>query len=207
MRAEFLTAARDVFAPVLRADGFRGSVTKFRRVLGDVAHAIVVQGARGGGSACVELGIHFMFLPDALERPPDPKRITAYDCEFRWRLAPEGHHDFWWSYGETGDDAVASVRHLTETYVKVGAPAFGRWADFPGGLETVSPEQLDSGNLAGLPGRTNISGAALVMARTSLHLADRETARAYALVGLRHAGAATFLKRRLEAILDGTAIA
>ena len=111
MRAEFLAATRDMFAPALRADGFRGSGTNFRRVLGDVAHAIVIQGARGGGSACVELGIHFMFLPDALERLPDPKRITTYDCEFRWRLAPEGRHDFWWSYGETSDDAVASVRH------------------------------------------------------------------------------------------------
>jgi Domain of unknown function (DUF4304) len=59
-------------------------------VAGNLIHAIQVQGWRHGGKFAINLGIHPLAIRDVHGKAPDPARITAYDCEFRRRLAKSG---------------------------------------------------------------------------------------------------------------------
>ena len=93
----FYKQLREDFYPNLRECGFKGSGQHFRRVNGDVIHAINIQNNKYGGSCCLNLGIHLSFLPIAWpkDQMPDLGKIKEIDCIFRRRLAPTGKSDFW----------------------------------------------------------------------------------------------------------------
>lgn len=200
MRTEFLQAFRSVVAPVLRADGFTGSGQHVRRVRGEVIHALTLQGSRSGGSACVELGVHLTFLPDA----PDPKKVTAHDCVFRRRLAHPGEHDHWWEYGASGEAAQRSARDLLDTYRTVGRAHFERWAAFPGAFAEITAEPLEAGT-APSPGGATLATLALTCGYIQLRLGHRQRAVALGELGLRDARDAYMLRYRLEELLQAAA--
>jgi hypothetical protein len=90
------------FLPILRAEGFKGSGTTFRRIKGDLIHVVNIQGSRYGGQCCVNLAVHFSFLPTAGgQLVTDPKKVKEYECVFRDRLHEAQESDHWWTYGET----------------------------------------------------------------------------------------------------------
>ena len=92
-QAHFHAVLKSEFGPKLRELGFKGSGQNYRRLIGDVIHAINIQGNRWGGSCTVNLGIHVTFLPDTLNKMRDPATFNAINCEFHRRIADDSTSD------------------------------------------------------------------------------------------------------------------
>jgi hypothetical protein len=191
------------FSPLLRLEGFKGSGTTFRRIKGDVIHIINIQASRSGGRCCVNLGLHYSFLPTAGGgTASDPKMLREYECAFRERLSAAGRQDQWWTYGATDAESEASVAGLIEMYLRRGQPFFQEFEPFPDVFEKITPAELDSGDFSKFPTAMTLVSAALTLARIMNHLHRFAECRQFAEVGLRHLGHAAGLKSELERLMD-----
>jgi hypothetical protein len=191
------------FFPLLRADGFKGSGTTFRRVTGDRLDVINVQGSRYGGQCCMNLATHFLFLPsEGGGEVTDSKEFRESHCTFRDRLHEALESDRWWTYGRTDAESEASVTSLVDLYLRRGGLFFGQFEPFPDVFERITPGNIDAGDTAVMPIIGTAVRAALIMARIMSHLGRRETCREFAEVGLRHLGRAVGLKAELERLRD-----
>jgi Domain of unknown function (DUF4304) len=184
-------------APVLRGDGFSGSGRGFRRVAGDIIHALQVQGSRYGSKFAIELGIHPLAIRDVRGRAPDPARITAYDCEFRRRLSERGS-DQWWDHEASKESMDAAMLRATAVYETIGRKLFSEQSGSNSSVHTVTPDQFENGQY-------RFSGFASTKVRMTLALAlmrqsvgNLEHARAFARIGLANIGVAGALKNELE---------
>jgi hypothetical protein len=189
------------FAPALREMGFVGSGRHFRRIRGEVIHALWIQGDKYGGRCAVNLGLHLSFLPVSAEGgPPPANEIKAAECAFTTRLAPGRAIDHWWRYGGLLRSPVRSARHLIETYAESGEPLFQRYATVEAVGDMASPDALRSGWAgAGFAAATG-PRLALTLARIHQHLGDETQARIYAEVGLAQLGSAKALEAPLRQI-------
>jgi len=191
------------FFPRLRADGFKGSGTTFRRARSDRIDVVNVQGSRSGGRCCVNLAMHFPFLPSAGGGLIlNPKTLKEYDCAFRKRLHELNESDHWWAYGTSDSEAKASVAKLIDTYERRSAVFFERFEPFPDVFERITPAEIDAGDLSNMPGHFTQVLAALTMARILNHLGQAEKCREFAGIGLRRLGRAVGLKAELERLRD-----
>ncbi len=202
-KKEFLNILKTEFAPRLRDAGFQGSGQNFRRVQGEVIHAINVQANKYGGSYAVNLGLHLTFLPLTWSRRvPDPAKIFAYECEFTTRLAPPGKSDYWWRYGGLLVKSANSARHLIETYSRYGQPQFAACDTIEKILTRLSVESLRAGIEPPLPGMASPLGTAVSAARVHLHRGDKAQARALAQYALANSDQVPKIKPVLEEILQ-----
>jgi hypothetical protein len=194
------------FLPILRADGFKGSGTTFRRVLTDRIDVVNVQGSRYGGQCCVNVAVHFPFLPSAGGTSvKDPKKFKDYECTFRIRLREASESDRWWTYGANDSEAKASLASLIDIYRRRSALFFAKFEPFPEVFEQITPTDMDAGDLSKMPpGSLTRVLAALTMARIMNHLDRNEKCREFAEVGLRHLGGAAGLKTELERLRDSS---
>jgi hypothetical protein len=193
------------FAPLLRDDGFKGSGTTFRRINGEVTHVVNIQGSKYGGQCCVNLGLHYSFLPTAGgDRVTDPKKLLECQCDFRDRVHEAHESDHWWSYGTTDAESEANIANLLDTYPRRGASFFGKFEPFPAVFEKITPVDLDAGDLSKLPTEMTQLHAAITIARIMQHLGRADKCRQFAEVGLRHLGRAVGLKPELERLRDAS---
>lgn len=186
------------FAPLLRAEGFRGSGRTFRRTRGRQIHVLHIQGARYGGQFAINLGIQPATIPDAGGKAPDHRKIGHAGCEFRRRLS-EPDADQWWAY----DDAAsleAAMRAASRTYETCGRPLFDAMAAAPSPLDTISLAQLIDGPTR-LQGFGNSEGRmALAFARMREADGRIDEAVAFACHALDCASQAFGLRPELERI-------
>jgi hypothetical protein len=193
---------RDFF-PLLRADGFKGSGTTFRRVHRDRIDILNVQGSRYGGKCCVNVATHFLFLhKEGGKEIVDLKKLKEYECRFRDRLCEATKEDLWWNYGDNEGESQASVANLVDLYRRRGHLFFGKFEPFPDVFERITPEQIDAGNLTEMPFMGTVVRTALTMAQIMRHLGHQQKSREFAEVGLRHLGHAVGLKNELERLRD-----
>lgn len=92
-------AEDDALGASLKASGFqRIAAGTWNRRVGDELNVIQLQPHSVEQSFCVNLGIHYMFLPKAgTEAPLDGDQIDIHDCELKLRLTDEsGTSDKWW---------------------------------------------------------------------------------------------------------------
>lgn len=208
-REQFYSQVKLVLKPALVADGFRGSGTTYRRILGDVIHVFALQGPNPGsssyaGQCCVCLGIHLAFLPTVV--PREPAKLTEPDCEFRTRLAPPGREDCWWPYGSTDAEARASAESILRLYREVGAPYFARFSTFPADFVRVTPDMLGSSEPLPFPACYTAGRRALALTRIALRAGSLEDAKRFAAFGLAHISPlATGLKAEFQSILSTNA--
>jgi hypothetical protein len=196
---------RDFF-PLLRADGFKGNGTTFRRIKGDRIDVVNIQGCKYGGRCCVNIAVHFPFLPIAGGTQfINLTKLKEYDCTFRERLHEAAESDHWWTYGASDEEAEASIASLIDTYSRRSGLYFGRFEPFPGVFLKITPAQLEASDLSGFFGFLTKVGAAATMARTMKHLGLVEECRDFAKLGLRHLrpGVGLRLKAELERLRDG----
>ncbi|KAF0180632.1 MAG: hypothetical protein FD161_726 [Limisphaerales bacterium] len=204
-RNQFLAQIKQVFAPVLRADGFTGSGSTYRRVTGDVIHIVALQGSVSGGKCCACLGVHLSFLPgQGSLTPPDLKTIEEPDCEFRARLSPPGQSDAWWPYGTTEQEARESAEAIRGLYEQVGAPFFQRFSTFPEDFTRVTPAMLAVGGELPFPAGCTFVRLALALARIAQRVGRTDEARQFAEAGLARVGPATSLKHAFRQIISAT---
>jgi hypothetical protein len=191
------------FLPLLRAEGFKGSGTTFRRTQDDVIHVVSIQGSRYGGECCINLGLHYSFLPMAGGRPmADPRKLKEYECEFRDRVHEAHESDHWWNYGATEFESEENVANLADMYRRQGASFFKKFEPFPEVFERITSAEMDAGDLSKLPAKMSLVRAALTMARIMKHLGRNDKSRQFAEVGLRHLDRAVALKAELEQLRD-----
>lgn len=108
------------FVPVLRQNGFKGSIPHFRRPLPDRIDLLSIQFKSSGGSFVVEIA---KCGPDGLKmswgEEISPNKVTAQHVnQPRPRLVPPGViGDYWFEFtnGKTPDDAVAELLPLLES--------------------------------------------------------------------------------------------
>jgi hypothetical protein len=191
------------FSPVLRNEGFKGSGTNFRRIKDEVVHVLNIQGSRYGGQCCVNLGVHYSFLPtDGGSSLADLKKLKEYECAFRHRIRESQELDHWWTYGVTETESEVSVANLIDLYRRRGAAFFMKFEPFPDVFERITPAELDAGDLSKLPIEMSKLQAAITMARIMQHLRCTDKCRQFAEAGLRDLGHAVGLKSELERLRD-----
>jgi hypothetical protein len=118
----FSELLRRDFVPLVRAQGFEACGGVFRRAKGERIDIVSLQGSRRGRRCCVNLGVHYRFLP-AWGRAENVARagdggLRDYDCVFRERLHEAGESDRWWSYGSDDASAEASAASLVDTFAR-----------------------------------------------------------------------------------------
>ena len=203
-KGKFYKAVEAIVQPALRQDGFTGFGPTLRALVRDTVHIFSFQDRREGGSACVNMGVHPLFLPS-----PAGKKIESwesaeeYECEFRQRLAPEGQVDYWWSYEGTSEELATRANEILNLYRSVGCSFYSKGTDLTGLLSSISPAEVSSGDLRHYPSRSTSVRAALTLARLCQHFDRPDSAAAFARVGLEKCGRAVGLKPEFRKIIDG----
>lgn len=208
----FYAVLKSEFFPKLRAAGFKGSGQNFCRVIGEVIHAINIQGNRWGGSCIVNLGAHVSYLPAMGGKPVGAWKYKVIDCEFNGRIVDPSSGD-WWQYGSSSAVAESSARSLVTTYFAEAEPKFSHYstvASFLAAMETKANGAahqlpiLGTVDFGPLPAR-----AALAAARIHRHEGNVSEARRFARMGLEGiAGdAGIALRPELEALAAAPASA
>jgi hypothetical protein len=151
-RDRFFTILRERFVPRLRAAGFKGTGQHFLRIRGETINAMYIQGSRFAGECCVNLGIHFTFLPPTWAvKSKAVQRWREADCEFGWRLSPREKYEHWWSYGTTLAETVESVSDLVNTYQTSGEPLVERFSHVEAIAAALSPISIRDPRNAPVP--------------------------------------------------------
>lgn len=199
-KERFFTHLKTHFAPRLRDIGFTGSGQNFRRVVGEVIHAINLQGNKWGGSCAVNLGLHLTFLPtEGLPKPANPRTVTEIDCAFRGRLAKRGESDCWWPYELPDNSPEEAADDLISRYFEHGESRFQRFRTADDVVSSLQPDRFRTGDWRGeLPGTPPIARTALMAARIYAHLGRDALRRESAQFALANLGHASGLREELE---------
>lgn len=187
-------------APLLRADGFKGSGRRFRRIFPDHVEIFSVQGSRYGTAFAINLGIQPLSIPDASENMPIARTITEDKCEFRRRLSESGT-DQWWPYYASEDSMRIAVLAAAAVYSRVGQRMFEQFAGTDSPLHTITAEALESSSdgLHGF-GSTRFR-TALALSRLRYVQNRPSEAKCFAQLALKHIGGAAGYRRELEIAL------
>lgn len=197
-------ALRLHLAPVLRADGFKGSGRNYRRVHNGVVQALNVQGSRWGGSFAINLGLQPLAIPAMFDRPVDPGKIGEIDCVLRRRLR-EGETDQWWAHA-SAETAALAVQAAARVYQTVGHALLERQSGSTAPLWTLQPSDFDTAGKRFEGFNSYGSPASLAKMLTKLRHASGEmgAARAFADIA-RQKGLGAVDLAELRAQLDATA--
>lgn len=172
-------------APILRADGFKGSGRQFRRTVGKWTHVVQVQSHRYDSGFCVNMSIHPVGVPDFGRKVHDPKKILEVDCRFRSRLTGiPNTKDQWWSHDGTLKGMCWAMILAAETYERYGRERFDLATADDSDLNCVSPTAFIKGKFNGYGFCEDRSATAFVLAwmrRESGHLAEAKAFAEYAL--------------------------
>lgn len=136
------------FAPVVRAEGFRGSGRDFRLVTDDFAFAVNLQGSRYGGKFAVNLGVHPISIPNVAGKMIDLKSFKEIECAFRERLTEDGY-DTWWTYSEDAPSKAEAAKNAAAMFHSIAMKKFNERVNFvrtasPGNIGRAGPQVLAS---------------------------------------------------------------
>jgi hypothetical protein len=187
--------------PLLCSQGFEAHGGILRRVQDERIDVVSLLGSRRDRHCCVNLGVHYSFLPPAgraAGAQADFRQLREHDCVFRERLREAGEAEPWWSYGSDEATAEANAADLVDTYRRRAPMFFSRFEPFPQIFFEVTPKQVEAGDFVVTPAcQTRLHGA-LTMARIMKHVGNLDRCREFAELGLGHLGEATRLRAELE---------
>ncbi|HKC02019.1 MAG TPA: DUF4304 domain-containing protein [Sphingomicrobium sp.] len=126
---------RDILAPIIRAEGFKGSGRHFRKSVGDFVLAANLQGSRWGGRFAINLGVRpLALLPEpAIE---SARKVKEIDCLMRDRLSPD-EHDKWWDYADDVASMKSAASDAAEVFQARSNQQFEKMMSF---VATATPE-------------------------------------------------------------------
>jgi hypothetical protein len=193
---DFLTAADAALKRSLDIAGFRrmdpGTWTVRK---GDDLNIIWLQKHSVQSLFCVNLGIHYAFLPKtSTETPVTGDYVEQPDCEIKLRLNSEPSvKDQWWPIVPEAADEVANlVSHR-------GLAIFDSYR-LEGPISAVESKDIEAGNLGILSSLTKVR-ACLLLARIHERLGNRAKRVDAATIGIKLAGMAVGPKKALKDIL------
>lgn len=172
------------------------SAGTWHRRRGDERNVIHLQMRSSRESFCVNLGIHYDFLPKAaLESPLDHEQIELVDCELRLRLTDQPENlDQWWPIATT---SLAPVVELVRTR---GLSIFDSYR-LDGPIAAMHGKRIEAGDLGLLASMTKVRSC-LLLARMHECLGNRDRSIEAAEIGIRLAGMAVGPKKALRDVLS-----
>ena len=193
---DFLTKADAVLQqPLSNADFRCTSAGTWNRQSDCDLNVVWLQKHSSENSFCVNLGVHYTFLPKSgTEAPLGSEAIEVPDCEIKLRLTvQDAVKDQWWPL------TLESVREVAALMTGRGLAVFD-WYRLAGPIAKMEAKDIESGSLGLLASLTKVR-ACLLLARMHERLGSREQCIEAATVGLRLAGMAVGPKKALKDIL------
>jgi hypothetical protein len=194
---EFSTDLDAALQPGLVAAGFRRvSTGKWNRRRGQEINVIWIQKHSVESSSCVNLGIHYAFLPKAgTEREITGEALEQPDCEIKLRLASDASKkDQWWPLSKQAIDEICRL------IVDRGLAIFDTYK-LDAGISELDAKQIESGTPILLSSLTKVR-ACLLLARLHEHAGNSDKCIEAAILGLKLAGIAVGPKKMLKDILN-----
>ncbi|MDP3230429.1 MAG: DUF4304 domain-containing protein [Acidovorax sp.] len=145
---------------------------------------------------CVNLGVHYSFLPKAGSQVPlgVDEQIELPDCEFKLRLTDQvAAKDQWWPI------AAVSAMHVAALTCSRGLEVLDSY-QIDGQIGAMDGKDVESGNLGLLASLTKVR-ACLLLARMHERLGNRDKCVEAASIGIKLAGMAVGPKKALKEIL------
>ena len=167
----------------------------WNRRRGDELNVIQLQEHSTKEFFCVNLGVHYTFLPKAgTDASLDVDRVELPDCELKLRLTDQaGASDRWWPI------AASSVGQVADLVCSRGLPRFNAYG-LDGPIAAMDGTSIESGDSGLLASMTRVR-ACLLLARMHEHFGNRDKSVETAKVGIRLAGMAVGPKKALKEIL------
>lgn len=188
---KFKQLLKETFEQELKKHGFNGTGGKYRtKPNNHFIYTVNLQADKYGGCCCIELGVYIDFIPNPLGVHIPLNKVSSYDCDFRWRLSDLEDEDLWWSYGETENEALENIGHMTETFVEYGIQYFGCFINFPESLTSISLEDIEqrNKNVKRLGDVLPDTRLALVISRVHLQVNNNEQAISFATWAINRIG-------------------
>lgn len=195
--ADFKSALAERITEPLAARGFK-ETAKRSFVRAKPTHEINVisfQKHSVNSSICINLGVHYDFLPRAGQNKAiDLKKISDMDCEIRKRLTPDPSQvDYWWPINSDSiEEVVILIINQTDAY-------FSRF-DIDGEISTIEPEDMRQ-EIPELLSWMSDAGACLLLARMHEVFGNIEKAADFARYGIDVSGVAVEPRVRLKELL------
>lgn len=199
---DFLSAADTILQQALGSAGFRQeNAETWIRQNGDELNVVWLQKHSSKPSFCVNLGVHYAFLPVVgTEIPIIGGRIEQPDCEIKLRLTSDPLvKDQWWLI------APENANEVGQLLVIRGLPIFDAYR-LDGSISVIDPKDVEIGNPNLLSSLTKVR-ACLLLARLHERCGNREKCIEAATAGIKLAGRAVGPKVALKDILKRCEIA
>lgn len=143
---QFTKLVREHLSPFMRDHGFKGSSFRYTKLTEEhYVYALKIMANKYGGSCCIDLAVHFDFLPyNADEEIVPPNKVDPWACDFRKRLAPRGlDTDSWWEYGNNEAESLESISDMKNKFIQLGLPYLGQFRDFPEPFYSIKVAELE----------------------------------------------------------------
>ncbi|CAD7713129.1 hypothetical protein LMG31886_04470 [Xanthomonas hydrangeae] len=173
----------------------RAAPGNWSRRQGDEINVINIQKHSSDSLFCVNLGIHYAFLPKVgTGKDVDGDYLEIPDCEIKLRLTDQAvDKDQWWPI------ATSSIDQVVDLVSRRALPIFDSYR-IDGPVAAMSGEDIENCHLGLLASMTKVR-ACLLLARLQEKLGNRDKCIEAATVGLRVAGMAVGPKKALKGIL------
>ena len=165
---------------VLIEAGFRHTKAgTWNRRSGEELNVVQLQKHSTEKTFCVNLGIHYTFLPRVgTETPLNGEKIELADCELAFRLTDQATvKDQWWPIAASSVAAVAELVRIR------GLPIFASYR-LDGAIGAMSGSDIENGN-AGLLASITKGRACLLLAHMHEHFGNRDKCIETAEIGLK----------------------
>jgi hypothetical protein len=204
-KKEFEKSLKEIFIPTIKSYGFKGNGRNFYRKINNTIQTINIQGNKYGGSSCVNLGLHFDFLPsnDGIETI-DEEQLKTYDSIFTMRLAPFGKSDYWWKY--KGNFIFGSPRksvlHLNKIFITIGIKQFVKFLSEKDILPLFPIKIIKRNRYIHFFGGITPQKAAITIARIYKYIGDDKNSLLFATEGLKICDHNSGLKIKFKEIIN-----
>lgn len=178
---EFKKIVTKNLTPFLREKNWKGSGFYYTKNIENIIRIITIQPSRSGGKFCIEIGIHFDFIPLIL--PKDFSKIKTWDVDIHDRLTPDDFGDFWWDFPSNGQIENILFEEIKGLIIRKAEPYFDKYNNWKENISELKVTDIENGKSKKMfpiqPLRT-----ILMIARINMHLGKNERAIEFSRYGL-----------------------
>ncbi len=179
--ADFEKLISKQLAPFLKQDDWNVNGLDFTKQVNNVVHVITIQLASSEDKFCIEMGVHFDFLPLIIEK--ELSKLKTWDLEIRKRLTPTGESDYWWYFPKNEQEEKVLIEEISQLIKFKAGQYFNRYEDWTKTVSELKTEDIGTEKVQDLFPMLQTK-ASLMLARMNLHLKQHKRAVEFAKFGL-----------------------
>jgi len=182
LNKDFTEQVKTILVPYFKEQGFTQSgIDHYRRYIKPFIHCVWLQESSDRKALCVNLGVHLDFLPlCGMISIPKVEDVIQPACDITDRLTPKGQYDYWWP----AEQAKRQVKSIKALFQKEGIAFFERYTSFPDVFESVTIEDIKSGDALKIVPGLSRRGIAMFLACIYEHIGQKEKAVQFSEYGL-----------------------